>query len=98
MAHSKPTILLTDDNPHYLKVLSDLLLPFYTVLAANSGEGALAHLLRTQDYVQRLARRLQTHLRFAHLLTKHYIELLARSAPLHDSGKVGIPDHILLNP
>ncbi len=59
---------------------------------------ALAHLVRTQDYVQRLARRLQTHLRFAHLLTKHYIELLARSAPLHDIGKVGIPDHILLNP
>lgn len=88
MAHSKPKIVLADDNPHYPKVLRDLLLPSYTVLAANSGEGALAHLLRTQDYVQR----------FAHLLTKHYIELLARSAPLHGTSKVGIPDHILLNP
>lgn len=32
------------------------------------------------------------------VMTKHYIELLARSAPLHDIGKVGITDHILRNP
>lgn len=41
MAHSKPTILLADDNPDYFKVLSDLFLPFCTVFAVNSGEGAL---------------------------------------------------------
>lgn len=230
MENSKPTILLADDNPDNLNVLSGLLQPFYTVLAANSGEGALRvagldpkpdlilldimmpgldgfgvlarlranpltsdipvifvtalsesvneqrglelgaadyiskpiqpmlvlsrvrvqleakqardwlkdqnaaleaevrrrmtqndltqqvtiralahlaetrdpetgnHILRTQGYVKRLADRLQTHPRFTHLLTKHYIELLARSAPLHDIGKVGIPDHILLKP
>jgi putative two-component system response regulator len=31
-------------------------------------------------------------------LSAEYIDLLARSAPLHDIGKVGIPDHILLKP
>ena len=56
------------------------------------------HILRTQGYVQRLAQRLQPHPRFSPVLTSHYIELLARSAPLHDIGKVGIPDHILLKP
>ena len=56
------------------------------------------HILRTQGYVQQLALRLQTHPRFADILNDRYIDLLARSAPLHDIGKVGIPDHILLKP
>ena len=54
------------------------------------------HLLRTQGYVRQLALDLQQHPRFSATLSNPYIELLARSAPLHDIGKVGIPDHILL--
>ncbi|MDD5388279.1 MAG: two-component system response regulator [Gallionellaceae bacterium] len=56
------------------------------------------HILRTQAYVQRLAQRLGDHPRFPTLQDGHYIELLARSAPLHDIGKVGIPDAILQKP
>lgn len=56
------------------------------------------HIMRTQGYVQRLALRLRHHPRFAATLDDRYIDLLARSAPLHDIGKVGIPDHILLKP
>lgn len=56
------------------------------------------HILRTQGYVQRMAVGLQNHPRFAKILTDGYIDLLARSAPLHDIGKVGIPDSILLKP
>ena len=56
------------------------------------------HILRTQFYVKLLAERLSTHPRFAAALTPAYIELLFKSAPLHDIGKVGIPDRILLKP
>ena len=56
------------------------------------------HIRRTQHYVKVLARSLQTHPRFAAVLTDRVIELLFKSAPLHDIGKVGIPDHILLKP
>lgn len=56
------------------------------------------HILRTQSYVELLASRLQNHPRFAAILDDRYIELLTRSAPLHDIGKVGIPDHILFKP
>jgi putative two-component system response regulator len=56
------------------------------------------HILRTQAYVQHLAQRLRGHPRFAATLRDRYIRLLARSAPLHDIGKVGIPDAILLKP
>lgn len=56
------------------------------------------HILRTQGYVQQLAQNLQAHPRFAETLTERYIRLLTRSAPLHDIGKVGIPDAILQKP
>ncbi|MGG5870578.1 response regulator [Pseudomonas peli] len=56
------------------------------------------HLRRTQNYVRVLAQRLSEQPRFAAQLDEQSIELLYKSAPLHDIGKVGIPDHILLKP
>lgn len=56
------------------------------------------HILRTQHYVHELAIQLKQDPRFNAILDDHYIELLTRSAPLHDIGKVAIPDQILLKP
>jgi len=56
------------------------------------------HIRRTQRYVRALARQLSNHPRFAQFLDNHNIGLLFKSAPLHDIGKVGIPDRILLKP
>lgn len=56
------------------------------------------HLLRTQHYVRLLATKLRAFPRFSSILTDRYIDLLTWSAPLHDIGKVGIPDRILLKP
>jgi putative two-component system response regulator len=56
------------------------------------------HLRRTQNYVKCLATALQAHPRFSATLTDSYITTLFKSAPLHDIGKIGIPDNILLKP
>jgi putative two-component system response regulator len=56
------------------------------------------HIRRSQYYVKVLADRMKDHPRFKEYLTLETIELLYKSAPLHDIGKVGIPDHILLKP
>jgi len=56
------------------------------------------HIRRTQGYVHALAQRLRVHARFADFLDARNIDLLTKSAPLHDIGKVGIPDNILLKP
>jgi putative two-component system response regulator len=56
------------------------------------------HILRTQSYVRLLAQAMASHPKFQSILTPNYIDLLAKSAPLHDIGKVGIPDAILLKP
>lgn len=57
-----------------------------------------AHLLRTQRYVQTLAQHLRDHPKHREFLSAENIDLLYKSAPLHDIGKVGIPDAILLKP
>ena len=56
------------------------------------------HIRRTQHYVRLLAELLCEHPRFRHFLDEDTIRLLFKSAPLHDIGKIGIPDHILLKP
>ena len=56
------------------------------------------HIRRTQNYVKALAQTLREHPRFSDYLTDEQIEMLYLSAPLHDIGKVGIPDQILLKP
>lgn len=57
-----------------------------------------AHILRTQRYVKLLAQQLQNHPTYSDYLSDETIDLLYKSAPLHDIGKVGIPDAILLKP
>lgn len=60
------------------------------------------HLRRVQEYIRLLAEQLRSHPRFAahytELLNVRSINLIAQSAPLHDIGKVGIPDDVLLKP
>lgn len=56
------------------------------------------HILRTQSYVRLLASLLRGHPSFSATINDPYIKMIAQSAPLHDIGKVGIPDAILLKP
>lgn len=57
-----------------------------------------AHIKRTQHYVKAIAEELRRSGLHTGTLTDEYIDLLFLSAPLHDIGKVGVPDHILLKP
>jgi len=56
------------------------------------------HILRTQAYVECLARHLAGRPRFAAALAGRRLGMIVKAAPLHDIGKVGIPDSILLKP
>ena len=56
------------------------------------------HILRCQRYVQTLSKQLAASSKFSRTLSDETIDLLYKSAPLHDIGKVGIPDSILRKP
>jgi response regulator RpfG family c-di-GMP phosphodiesterase len=57
-----------------------------------------SHLLRLQHYSSLLAREAQKLPSFASQIDDHFVEMLACCAPLHDIGKVGLPDNVLLKP
>jgi response regulator RpfG family c-di-GMP phosphodiesterase len=66
---------------------------------AESRDGQMSgHLERICEYARLLAGRLTRETRFAAFLDEEYVETISRSAALHDIGKVGIPDSILLKP
>ena len=56
------------------------------------------HLERTREFATILARHLARRKKFAGVVDEPFIELIRATSPLHDIGKVGIPDCILLKP
>lgn len=57
-----------------------------------------AHLERVQRYAQRLSQRLQTMGRYEDVIDAEFVRLIYLTSPLHDIGKVAIPDSVLLKP
>ncbi len=81
-----------------IQALQDITINTMASLAETRDVETGNHIRRTQNYVKLIARKLQHHPRFALVLSDKNIELIYKSAPLHDIGKVGIPDVILLKP
>ena len=81
-----------------LTAIQDVTTLVMASMAETRGSETSNHIRRTQYYVKALAWRLCTNPRFSAALTPANIELLYRSAALHDIGKAGIPDRILLKP
>ncbi|WP_085314333.1 HD-GYP domain-containing protein [Derxia lacustris] len=80
------------------QIIQDVTIHALARLAETRDVGTGNHLRRTRAYMRLLASRLREHPRFRAELTGDNIELLAKSALLHDIGKVGIPDSVLLKP
>ncbi len=76
----------------------DATITAFCVLAEARDNETGNHIRRTQNYVRALAERLRGHPRFSRELNDETILLLFKSAPLHDIGKVAIPDAILSKP
>jgi putative two-component system response regulator len=76
----------------------DIAIHSLAVLAEYRDNETGGHILRTQRYVHILATHLSSHPRFSDYLSPDIIDLLFKSSPLHDLGKVCIPDRILLKP
>ncbi len=96
--HTNEMIRRINQRTRELNLTRDVTILTLSSLAETRDNETGAHILRTQRYVRALARQLQTHPRFSGSLDERQIELLYKSAPLHDIGKVGIPDAILLKP
>lgn len=81
-----------------LSVTQDITIHALASLAETRDNETGNHIRRTQHYVKALALELRDAGLHIDELTDTNIDLIYKSAPLHDIGKVGIPDRILLKP
>lgn len=81
-----------------LAAIQDVTILAMASLAETRDNDTGNHIRRTQHYLRLLANHLRRHPRFSRFLDERTIDILFKSAPLHDIGKVGIPDRILLKP
>jgi CHASE2 domain-containing sensor protein len=84
----------TQDNAASRRLMVQTLLSLTGIRDLETGR----HSVRTQKYTRVLAQQLSRHPAFQDYLTPERIELLASLAPLHDIGKVGVPDAVLNKP
>lgn len=80
------------------ELIKDISLNALAMLAAKRDNETGNHLQRTRSYVEALMLRLCDQPRFKTHLGPAQRAMIAKATPLHDIGKVGIPDHILLKP
>lgn len=89
---------LVRERTHELDLTREVTIEAMATLAEWRDPETGGHIKRTQNYVRTLAEYMATLPQYTSRLDKDTIELLYHSAPLHDVGKVSIPDAILLKP
>ena len=87
-----------DRRTHQVRAVQEVTILALASLAETRDNDTGNHLKRTQEYIKCLALRLTAREQFSSRLTDSYLSMIIKSAPLHDIGKVGIPDSILLKP
>lgn len=91
---------LNVENPLFLKLQAhnkEMVMGFSTLVENKDGSTG-GHIHRTTTYVEMLARELKKHDLYCGELTEDYIKNLVMAAPMHDIGKIAIPDSILQKP
>jgi len=90
--------MLVDSKVEELSEVQSVMIESLSTLAEYRDPETGGHIKRTQNYVKALALELRKQKKFIDFLNEDAIELMYLSVPLHDIGKVGIPDNILLKP
>ena len=70
----------------------------FATLIENRDDSTGGHIKRTSRYVRLIAEELRNKGRYEDILTKEYLSNLVQAAPMHDIGKISVPDAILQKP
>ncbi|MEM8670533.1 MAG: HD domain-containing phosphohydrolase [Planctomycetota bacterium] len=76
----------------------DLMIFALAKLADSRDNETGGHLERIREYSRELCQELSTYPEYSDRIDEVFIQSIYDTSPLHDIGKVGIPDHILLKP
>ena len=93
-------IYLNQEDPVYnelSKYHDEMVMGFATLVESKDGSTG-GHVKRTTAYVKLLAQELVSRNLYTDILTEDYITNLCMAAPMHDIGKIGVPDVVLQKP
>ena len=88
---------ITEDARRISKIQDSVIVGMANLIESRDGSTG-KHVKNTQMYVRMIANELRRRKLFGEELTSDYIEDLCKAAPLHDVGKIKIPDSILQKP
>ncbi len=93
-------IYLNSEDPHLneLSVFHTETVMSFANLIENRDNSTGGHIKRTSRYVELIAEELRSRGHYNEILTKDYITNLLKAAPMHDIGKISVPDAILQKP
>jgi adenylate cyclase len=80
------------------ELMQEAILEIITTLTETRDQATGGHIRRTQRYLLIMTEALQQTEKYKKILTAEEIEVICKVAPLHDVGKIGVPDNILLKP
>ena len=87
-----------DQSNRQLRTAREMILHALTSLTETRDFETGAHLVRCSRYARALGETLASHPKFRKFLTPETVDLIARLAPIHDIGKVGVADRTLRKP
>lgn len=70
----------------------------FATLVENKDNNTGGHIKRTSMYAEIIAKELRKDMHYHYIITKDFMKNLVMAAPMHDIGKIGIPDVILQKP
>lgn len=94
------SIYLNMENPtiHGLEHYQHEMVMGFATLVENKDDNTGGHIRRSSAYAVLIAKKLRKNEKYRDVITRDYLDNLEQSAPMHDIGKIGIPDAILQKP
>lgn len=91
------SIFLNMENPtiHSLEHYENEMVMGFATLVENKDDNTGGHIRRSSAYANQIAKNLRKNGKYKNIITKDYLNNLTQAAPMHDIGKIGIPDAIL---
>lgn len=94
------SIYINMENPdiHGLEHYHHEMVMGFATLVDNKDDSTGGHIRRSSAYAVLIAKSLRDTKKYRNVITRDYLDNLSQSAPMHDIGKIGIPDAILQKP
>ena len=94
------SVYLNMENPaiHGLEYYHNEMVMGFATLIENKDDNTGGHIRRTSAYALLIAENMRKNKKYKNLINQDYLNNLSKAAPMHDVGKIGVPDAILQKP